>query len=628
MRLGIAGGFIPSNARGVAELRMRKGVQLATVMFVLLAALFGFIDSWTRRYDVNSDALSYFEISDAFRAGDWRNAINTHWSPLYPGLLATGIALARPDPRQESTIAHLVTFGLYLTTIASFGFFMRELLQSLRKARMAANREALDTIPELCLVTIAWVLFLWSSLRLIQVATLSPDMFVATLLYFASGLLLRVRQGRASWGTFIVLGVVLGTGYLAKTVMFPIGCIFLGLAAFAAGRQRRALASSGLAAGIFLLLSCPLVIALSVQSGRLMIGSSGPWNYARFANGIGHPVHWQGGPVTGGIPTHPTRRLTDAPAVYEFAYPVPGTYPPFRDPMYWYEGIRPHFDLKGTLLTVGNSARLYVQLIGGIPTSRLPVFDQSVVLALFVLAYAGGRLRATARGLADQWTLLIPAVAGLTMYALVYTEPRYIGAYVVLLLVGCFAGLRLRDSREMRRVAQAFALAIVAIWAASAAYGWRPALRTIQDAAFGGHDGQQHVPWEVATALRGKGLAGLPTGYIGSSYRFYWARLSHNRIVAEIRDLSIAHSPYLVWINRREWASLPDAPNDVELFWAGEAVMRERAYAAFRTAGARLLVADAPQLPRLPDGWETLGPTGLVIYQLAASSRSTPTPRQ
>ena len=629
MRFGIAMEFITSKARGLAALSMRKRVRLATGAFVVLAVLLGFVDSWIRRYDIDSDALSYLEISEAFRAGHWHDVINTHWSPLYPGVLAAGLALAKPEPQQESTIVHLITFGIYLTTVASFGFLIRELLRSSRNAQAAASRELLDIIPELCIVTIAWVLFLWSSLQLIGVATVSPDMLVATLLYLASGLLLRLHQGQDSWGAYIALGVVLGIGYLAKTVMFPMGCIYLGSAVLAAGRHRRASARTGLAAGIFifLVLSCPLVVALSVHSGRLTIGSSGPWNYARFVNGIGRPVHWQGQPVTAGTPVHPTRRLMDAPAVYEFAYPVPGTYPPWRDPMYWYEGIRPHFDLRGSLGSLGTSARFYVQLIGGISTTRLPVLDQSVVLALLVLAYTAGHLRATAKGVADQWPLLLPAIAGMGMYALVYTEPRYIGAFVVLLLVGCFAGLRLSAGHEVRRLAQAFALVILATWAASAAYGRRSAFRSAMDAALGVSDGQPNVQWEIATALREKGLAGLPAGYIGSSYGFYWAHLAHNKVVAEIRDLSFVHSASATWINMRDRASLPETPNDVELFWSGQHDVQERAYAAFRKAGARLVVADAPQSPQLPDGWETLGQTGLVVYGLTDSRQSTPSLR-
>jgi len=69
MRFGIAMEFIISKARGLAALSMRKRVRLATGAFVVLAVLLGFVDSWIRRYDIDSDALSYLEISEAFRAG-------------------------------------------------------------------------------------------------------------------------------------------------------------------------------------------------------------------------------------------------------------------------------------------------------------------------------------------------------------------------------------------------------------------------------------------------------------------------------------------------------------------------------------------------------------------------------
>jgi hypothetical protein len=365
-----------------------------------------------------------------------------------------------------------------------------------------------------------------------------------------------------------------------------------------------------------LLLISPLVIGLSLRVGRPTIGTSGAWNYSRFANGIGRPVHWQGEPPAAGAPKHPTRQLSRDPAVYEFATPVPGTYPPWRDPMFWFEGIRPHFDLRGTLKTLGNSAKLYVHLLGGVPKGELPVLNQSFVLLLLVLFSTAGRARRTIESLGRLGTVLTPAIAGLAMYALVYTEVRYIGAHLVILMAGFLAGLRLRAGPETRRLALACLAVVVGVWLTSAVYAWHPAFRAVLSACCARDDGQRHGPWTTATAFKERGWGGAPAGYVGSSFRFYWARLAGTRIVAETRDLSLAHTPYADWINLADRSPSQDRQNDVERFWEGDAQTKERTYAAFRKAGATVIAADAPALLQLPGGWEVLEGTGLVIYPL------------
>ena len=155
--------------------------------------------------------------------------------------------------------------------------------------------------------------------------------------------------GKSQSASFVGFGAVLGLSYLAKAAMFPVSFVFLGTAVPVAGNIRRAAPRILLSLVSFLLVCGPFMFALSKSKGRVTFGEAGKINYAEFVNGVPFYMHWQGGPAGAGSPIHPTRKVQETPPVYEFAKPLSGSYPPSTDQSYWYDGVRPHFELKGQL---------------------------------------------------------------------------------------------------------------------------------------------------------------------------------------------------------------------------------------------------------------------------------------
>ena len=103
--------------------------------------------------------------------------------------------------------------------------------------------------------------------------------------------------------------------------------------------RRRAIPRVLLSLVIFLGLSSPLILILSRSKGRWTLGGGGELVYAWFVNGTPVFYNWQGEAPNVGVPKHPTRKLFDRPAVYEYAAPIRGTYPPWYDPAYWNAGL-------------------------------------------------------------------------------------------------------------------------------------------------------------------------------------------------------------------------------------------------------------------------------------------------
>src|SRR5262249_6728816 len=139
-----------------------------------------------------------------------------------------------------------------------------------------------------------YLLFLWGSWFWTSPAEVTPDLCVACAVLLATAALLRIRQGRANWGAFAGLGVILGAGYLAKAAMFPVALAFL-LSAYLLARQRKqAELRVLLAAATFAIVAVPFLLTLSESKGRVTFGDTGKLNYAWYVDGVRKSRHWQG----------------------------------------------------------------------------------------------------------------------------------------------------------------------------------------------------------------------------------------------------------------------------------------------------------------------------------------------
>src|SRR5437016_7138206 len=322
----------------------------------------GALEVWARRNEVNPDSISYIEMAEAAAQGGWHALVNAYWSPLYPLLLSVGMRLFHPAIYWEFTFVHMVNFLLYLGDLFCFEIFLKELLAA---RRTGGGLEKGRPVPERIVWIWGYLLLLWSSQFWLGLAMVNPDIIVAGLIYVATALLLRIYQGKGTWLLFSALGLVLGLAYLAKAAMFPLSFLFLASAFLLFASKRGSYLGgqprSAFALAVFLSLASPLVIALSKDKHRATFGDAGRLNYARYVGGA--PIlHWQGEPPGTGSPAHPTRKVLANPPIYEFAQPIAGSYPPWYDPSYWYEGIRPHFSWNRQLWVLFRSANLYLKL--------------------------------------------------------------------------------------------------------------------------------------------------------------------------------------------------------------------------------------------------------------------------
>jgi hypothetical protein len=595
----------------------------------LVAITLGFLQAWGRRHNSNdglaymgADGISYLDIGDAYWRGDWGAAINAMWSPFYSWLTGLTLRLTQPTPYWEFTVIQLLNFAIYLFALATFAFFLRELKRFRdRRANDAIDNGDADTsdgddaqanshasrdshashdahashaLPDWAWLVFAYALFVWTSLSMNRVARTSPDVLVSALVFISSALLLRIHARRAGWLAFALFGFTLGVGYLSKTFMFPLAFVFLAASLFAYGNVRRAVPRVALALFVFLAVSAPFVVALSRVKGRLTIGDTARLNYAWHVNRTTPFIHWQGDPAnSSGMPAHPTRKLFDAPAVYEFAAPVAGTYPPWYDPTYWYEGVRVRLSLTGQLKAVARNVLLAYQFM------FYRFFPGAIVACLFILFYMSGRTFREIRRDASRYRfLLLPALVASSFYMLVHFEQRYFAPFVVVIGMSLFASVRVSRTSEAKRLVAALACVTLAMFALSIGYySAREFYSTVRGLAPGRAAAREDVQWQVADELGRMGVArGASVASIGNTMFNAWPRLARVRVVAEISTRT---------------------GGDVEKFWAADAALKAKVIDTFARTGAKLIVAEGiPPWASGTNGWQRIGTTNYYVYFL------------
>ena len=577
-----------------------------TVIACLVSCCVVALDLWKKRDLFDPEGITYLDMADGYRRGDWGATLVGLWSPLYPWLLSLALRVTNPSAYWEFTVVHAFNFGIYVGALVSFTLFMREFLRYERHALAATG------IPDWVWCVLGYSLFTWSTIRLMPPHFPEPDSIVCALVYLIFTLLLRMRRQALTWPGALLLGALLALAYYAKAVMFPMGFVFIGVALWVSRDSARKVLVALL---VFLALCAPYIVALSNANGRWMFSDAGRLNYAWEINGVEKNgitkyAHWQGEGGEYGRPIHPTRRINDSPAVYEFGTPFNVTYPPWYNPSYWYEGMKPRIDLSTQLSVLArNAKRLFFFLVmtPGSITVWNPTwmeFEDTVdgtigPLATLLLAIAimGWRRTSALREIGKRWFILAPIGAVFAAYSLLHFEGRYIAAYVVVLWMTLFQSVAFSDSKESARALTALLLtasigAVLTLAAGVASSVWagtRVLLNRDYTEASTFQSG--YTNWKVATFLHQAGVnAGDAVGAVGWTYGAYWARMARVRIVVEI-----------------------PADSSQEL-WSMQPPERDAVMQLLRRAGARIVVANRVPPGAAPTGWQQIGNTGFFAH--------------
>jgi 4-amino-4-deoxy-L-arabinose transferase-like glycosyltransferase len=477
----------------------------------------GLLQVGAHRNSMNPDGISYLEVGRAGISG-WHGFVNAYWSPLYPFLLSLVLRWFDPSPFWEFPTAHFLNLAISLSGYGCLAFLIKEFRSSRRISYPAVERKYLLSDEEFYLA--GTVLYVWASRYWLGTILVSPDFLVAVIFCLATALLLCIRRGNQGWLTFALLGVILGLGYLAKAPMFLLGFVFVFAAYRLAQSTKHGWARAGVALLLFLVIAAPFVTALSRSKHRFTFGDSSTISYAEYINQAPLFVRWHGEDPGSGTPAHPTRLVLRDPPLFEFATPVPGSYPPWYDPSYWYEGLRAHFSLKGELRAIFRAANEYLKMF-----SRSGALWCALLALIWVLRQ-GGSLDRSGRA---WWPILSPGFAALAMYSLVHAETRFVTGAGIVLVLWAVSRTQIALAVSPKKV---FWTKMAVFIAPVIAIAWNATtdLRLLARP-------EPFASWEAAQALHAAGVpAGARVGYIGTGLEAQWPHLAQVQIIAEIPD--------------------------------------------------------------------------------------------
>jgi hypothetical protein len=486
---------------------------------------------------MNPDGISYLDMaSEVLRSGPGA-LVNPHWSPLYPALIAFWEWLFRPSRFHEFAYIHALNAVLYVLAAVAFAYFMRQLTQF----RSGAVR--------VVFVAFGFAVFFRYINMDMTAFVVTPDLLVAAAAFVCAGLSLRILRGEADWRTSLAFGAALAAGCFAKSVMLPAGIALLSIVWLWSPRSPSQRKIVLIAAAIMCLSYAPQVVLVSRRVGHFSLSETGRLNYLWWVNG--KPFQgWTGTPGRD-APAHGPRILADSPKTIEFGSPVPGTYPLWYDPAYWFAGVKAQFDLKRQLQVISHSLQFYRGIFADL---RLPLEGLTVLLILLYV-----RRRRPAR---TELLFLLWPVAVLSMYALLFTEPRYIAPFVVLFWTAAYNAVftPAEESRILLALIAGFMLV------SSARETVSPERRIVAP----GNIDAPHIFFWMTTpsdnspdqiAARELSVMGLKAGdaiaTVGDAFGHFYARMARVRIVAEV-------------VNAAEfWTLSPDAAATIEQKLAG-----------------------------------------------------------
>jgi hypothetical protein len=569
-------------ADSIASVEVRRlhiGCWFALILIAIARA-------WFTRYQLEADAMSYLDVARAVAGGHPGAAIHAYWSPGYPVLLSLFFRALHPNAYWEFPLVHFVNLLIFIAGLACFRLFWGE---ALRWHRQSADRPDSE-ISEDVFWALGYAAFGITTLNVITLALVGPDLLVSVFCCLAGWSMLRFRRS-PSVGRSVLLGLVLAVGYYVKAPFFPMAFIFLLCASLWRPVSRRVVLLTGIALIVFLLVSAPLIAALSRATGRFTFGDSARVNQAFYIDGVQMFRHWQGGPPGSGMPLHPTHKLNEFPEVYEFAASNMGTYPPWFDPTYWNAGIRPHLILKREVVVFVRNVALEFQII--------MESGAELVCVLVILALLCNYNRRWLEGLRRLWFVWVPGVIALIMFALVHVEPRFLGGWLVMLFAGGVTACALPAGAGVRRAV--WCIGVGALVTAGAALVLQSSREAIGSDHAAGRSPEDAL---IAVAVLHSGLhAGDPVALIGDGTGSYWAHLAQLHIVAEVPASS---------------ASRPTHP--ALDFWESGPELQQKVLRILEGTGARAVIAGAnpsivDAVPSSVSGsWRRIGGTRVYIY--------------
>ncbi len=540
---------------------------------------FAALASWHHRFLLDPDGICYVDIAKFYLRGDWHSALNSYWSPLFSWLIAAAFGVFEPSMYYEIPLVHAVILLAFVAGVVAWEWLIREWERWQGPPAHPALIEAAG-----------YATLFWAGKHLQTLVLTTPDVLLIPIFLAATAILVRVRSGTGRTRDAVLLGLLLGSGFLAKAAFLPaIPLFLLGLAACAGTWRDRRIAATAATASILLL---PFVAAVSIERGRLVLSDAGRLNYSWVVDGYSVTGYKEGVKPQPAGAAHPARVAFVEPLLLSYDQRPVGTIPAHFDPSWWSEGYPVEFEVERQWLAVQSGVATALEILAGSPAL--------ILLVLVIFVGSGRGLGSIARATWLNWWLWAPACAVLSALSLVYVQERYLAGAATVLAFSLIASIWHHSLGPWRtRLTFILLIATVSIVMVRDARTLVGGLRELAGRA----DNENAFMPALAQRLCREGMSrGDKVAIIGDPLAVPWLALAEGQVIATV-PASIRHDegqlerPLVLGLER------PTA------FWRADPVTRNSVLETAAALGATFTIAR--QVPDWADmtGWVLVSPT-------------------
>jgi hypothetical protein len=403
------------SASRLHDKRERVLVYLCSALGLVAAALL----HWQHRFSVNPDGVSYFEMARLYGAGEWRDAVNVIWSPLYAWLLVP--IVSHFDDRRLQAL---------------------EAARALQAACVLFSLWTASRIPGMSRTVLGAALF--GAVVLIPVGYVTPDLLAMALTFWMMARLSDDLEAGRNPRQYVGTGMLAGLGYLAKSHIAAYFTLLLVLCWCASDRPSRVPGRFRAYVAGFMVVAVPWVALLSIAEGRFTIGEAGTVNV--LSHGLfrdtGHTV----GRVGAFVRLHELPFATAMPEHYE---PVPKFVGPYQIDVF-------HIT---RLLALNGHATLF-----GYYPADFPLHWPLAAIGLLSIAAFSSRSREDVVAARQARFLSTAGAAGILLFVASHVESRYLAPFPAVLLAGIACRVAISEDVSRRRLATVVSALGLAFW--------------------------------------------------------------------------------------------------------------------------------------------------------------------
>ena len=390
-----------------------------SLVWLLVVSVVALLEGWLTRAQLNPDGVSYLDLADALRRGEWASFVQGYWSPFYPMLLVPFRVVAAASGSDTLAAAHFAN-----SFIAIVGALLTHRLIA-GVWRSLPNR---TWAPRALWIRAVWATYATCALVLTRIDSVTPDALLLCVM-IATATELLVHGGTRG----VRLGVMFGLAFLAKTSVWP--WLLVTLVAIAAPwslpAKRGALVRTSLSA---ILVMLAWAIPISATYGHLTLGSTGGLNacwYLMKCDSRSPDTHTGAHRAYEDVTLDATRTIT----VASFGNAT-WTYSPWGDPTAWVRGVLTKHE---EAWTVGGYVSLALRNLWE-AVRFVGRFLYLPILLVFLLWWGLGKKRFTRSVGTDRAvTATLLGAIGLAQFVAVHVEPRLLAPFAFLHVVALAA---------------------------------------------------------------------------------------------------------------------------------------------------------------------------------------------